>query len=76
MKKSNVYLGTIKKCTDIYNYNRRGEIWLEGQWRIGSITESFIHQYAYIVEEKAILIKISDDKFIWIDMVNNVKDVI
>lgn len=76
MKKSNVYLGTIKRCTNIYRYNQRGETWLEGSWRIGSITESFIHRYAYIVEEKAILIKIKDDEFIWIDMVNNVKDVI
>ena len=74
MQKSNVYIGTVKKCKNIYWYERRGEKYFEGDFRIGHTTFGRMRSYVDIETDEAILIKISEGRYIWFDLVDSIKD--
>ena len=67
MKSDRVYLGTIKKCTNLFGYERYGDSRYSGDFRICSTEVGFMVSYADIVSEQALLIKVNEDKYIWVD---------
>lgn len=69
MKSENIFIGTVKKCGDIYWYNQFGEERFVGDFKIGSSITGSIHKYVNIIDDKAILIKINEDKYIYFDMI-------
>lgn len=74
MKKSNVFIGTVKQCKNIYWYERRGEKYFDGDFIIGRTTFGKMRSYVDEISDKAILIKVSEDKYIWFDLVDTIKD--
>lgn len=74
MKSKDIYIGTIKKCGDIYWYEKYGEERFSPDCVIGSTTFGRIKKYAEPVCDNAILIKVDDKTFIWIDMINSKLD--
>ena len=74
MKKSDVFIGTVKQCNNIYWYERRGEKYFDGDFTIGRTTFGRMRSYVDEISDKAILIKVSEDKYIWFDLVNTIKD--
>lgn len=74
MKKNNVYIGTVKQCNNIYWYERRGEKYFEGDFRIGHTISGRTRSYADEITDKAILIKVSENSYVWFDLSNTIKD--
>ena len=70
MKSKNVFKGTIKKCEDFYSYMKYGEERYVGDFKVGKIEVGTTYKYANIIDEEAILLKMSDKKFVWLDLVN------
>jgi len=74
MKKSNVYIGTVKQCNDIYWYERRGEQYFEGDFIIGHTISGRMRNYVDVISDKAILIEVSENNYVWFDLSNTIKD--
>ena len=74
MKNKDVYVGIIKKCNNLYFYERYGEKRFVGDCQIGPVMIGSIHTYVDVVAEKAILIKVNEEQFIWLDDLNNFVD--
>ena len=70
MKSKNVFKGTIKKCEDFYSYMKYGEERYVGDFKVGKIEVGTTYKYANIIDEEAILLKMNDKKFVWLDLVN------
>jgi len=74
MKKSNIYIGTVKQCNDMYWYERRGEKYFEGDFIIGYTISGRMRSYVDVITDKAILIKVSENSYVWFDLSNTIKD--
>ena len=74
MKKSNVFIGTVKQCNNIYWYERRGEKYFDGDFVVGHTTFGRMRSYVDKISDKAILIKVSEGKYIWFDLIDTIKD--
>lgn len=64
MKGKDIYTGTIKKCTNIYNYNKYGEEHFFEEFRAGHTVIGTTHKYVDIIDEKAVLIKVDESRYI------------
>lgn len=73
--KGNVYVGKIKKCLNLYNYNLYGDERYIGDFEIGhGIEVGTLHKYTEVLNDEAILIKIADNQYVCIDDLNGVLD--
>ena len=70
MQGKDIYIGTVKKCTNLYWYEKYGDEHYYGDFRIGSTEVGTVHKYTDVIQEKAILIKVRD-KYIWVDLLTN-----
>lgn len=64
MKGKDIYTGTIKKCTDLYNYNKYGEEHYVADFRLGHSEIGTLHKYVDVIDEKVVLIKINEGSYI------------
>lgn len=71
MNSNDVFVGTIKKCKNIYCYENYGEERFIIDFIVGHTKFGEIHRYADTVYENAILIKVNESKYIWIDLLTN-----
>ena len=71
MKSKNIFIGTIKKCKNLYWYEQYGDEQYIGDFIIGQTEIGTIHRYVDIIDEKAILIKVGESKYIWVDLLTN-----
>lgn len=74
MKSGNIFTGTIKKCKDVASYNEYGEEHYSGDFRIGSTEIGTLHRYVDVISEKAILIRVREYGYIWLDKVTSKYD--
>jgi len=74
MKKSDVFIGTVKKCNNIYWYERRGEKYFEEEFIIGHTHCGRIREYVDVISDKAILVKVSEDEYVYLDLVESLID--
>lgn len=70
VNKINVYMGTVKKCLNVYNYNRFGDTRFVPMCRINSMVEGSIASYTEIVSNSQILVKQSDELYAYYDESN------
>lgn len=71
MEGKNIFIGTIKKCRDLYFYKQYGDEHYFGDYRIGHTEVGTTHKYVDIIDEEAILIKVGESKYIWVDLLAN-----
>lgn len=71
MKTKNLFTGTIKKCNNLYYYNQYGEEHYFGDMQIGKIQIGTIHRFVDVIDEKAVLIKVNEDEYIWLNTLTN-----
>lgn len=64
MKGKDIYTGTIKKCTNIYNYKKYGDEHFFEEIRTGHTVIGTTHKYVDIIDEKAVLIKVGESSYI------------
>ena len=74
MKSRDVFFGTIKKCEDLYNYKKYGDEHYTAELIIGKTEIGTTHKYADVIDEEAVLVKIDDENYMWIDMIDNKLD--
>ena len=75
MNRSNIYLGTIKKCIDAYSFERFGDSRYVGS--INNPSNSNEREiYAKPYKHNALLLKNRHDKYIDIDDINGLKDLL
>lgn len=74
MKNRDVFVGTIKKCNDLYCYKKYGETRYVGDFALRNIEVGQIQHYTDVVDDKAILIKIDEDKYVWLNSVMTIFD--
>lgn len=65
-----IYTGTVKRCTNLYWYEKYGDEHYYGDFRIGSTEVGTVHKYTDTIQENATLIKVRD-KYIWVDLLTN-----
>lgn len=65
MKKEDIYIGTIKKCNDWYNYTTRGEKYVTDNKQFNTVE---------VIENNAVLIKIGETEFIPLKSLNTFVD--
>lgn len=71
MKSKNVFIGTIKKCKDLYYYEKYGDEHYFGDFRTERCAMGTIHRYVDVIDENAVLIKVGESKYIWVDLSKN-----
>jgi len=71
MKNKDIFIGTIKKCNNLYCYNEYGEERYVGDFRTRCVESGFIHRYVDIIDEEAMLIKVNDEEYIWVNSTLN-----
>ena len=71
MQGKNIFIGTIKKCKNLYWYEKYGDEHYFGDFSIGNCEIGTMYKYVDIIDEKAILIKVGESKYIWVDSLTN-----
>lgn len=74
MKRSDIYKGTIKRCENLHCYEKYGEEHYCLDFLIEHTEFGAVEKYTSIVTEEAILIKVSENKVIWLDNIINRKE--
>lgn len=74
MKKSDILVGTIKKCNNLYRYKEYGEERYIGDFIIGHTKIGSTHKYVDTVCNEAILIKVNEDKYMWLNLLTSFTD--
>lgn len=74
MKPKYVFTGTVKRCHDVYWFNEYGDQRYVPDFRIGNIEVGSIRQYADVVDKEAVLVKVDDSQYVWLDMVKTLAD--
>lgn len=74
MKRRDILVGTIKKCKDIHNYKKFGETRRMPEFATKSIKFWTTFDYVDTITEQAILIKVSDTKYIWLKALTSIAD--
>jgi len=67
MQSERKYIGTLKVCNDLYFYERYGEARYVADFSMRSLTTGTIHIYAEVLCENAVLLKIENEKYLWIN---------
>lgn len=71
MKKSQVFVGTIKRCNNFYCYEKYGEEKYFADCRVGHTEFGTLSRYVDIIDEQAILIKVAEDEYIYLKSLKN-----
>ena len=71
MNSKGVFVGTVKKCKNIYCYENYGEERFVTDFIVGHAKLGETHKYVNVIYENAILIKVSESKYIWVDLLTN-----
>ena len=71
MYSQNIFIGTIKKCKNVYWYEKYGEEHIIGDFQIGHCEVGTIHKYVDTINDHAVLIKVDESKYIWVDLLTN-----
>jgi len=71
MQRKNIFIGTIKRCNDLYFYRKYGDEHYFGDFRMGHCEIGSTHKYVDTINEKAILIKVDKSNYIWVDLITN-----
>jgi len=71
MKTKDIYTGTIKKVNNLYCYKKYGEERYGGHFKTSSLEVGQTHKYVEVVEKSAVLIKLNDDEYVWVDFLTN-----
>ena len=70
MKQRNLVLGTIKKCVDLYGYQKYGEEREIGDFKTGGLEMGTIHRYVDVYIQKALLLKIDSGIYVYLNNIN------
>lgn len=76
IKKSKIYLGTIKKCLNAARFKEYGETRFIPQDRICSVVSGVSVSYADTYANEAVLLKGSNDKYINVNEIKSIKDLV
>ena len=76
IKQCDIFTGTIKKCDDIYFYERYGESRFVPSYRTCSTVVGSTHFYSDVVEENTLLIKVDDDNYVRVQSLNGFFEVL
>lgn len=74
MNTNQIYIGTIKKCRNIYLYENHGEKRYIGDFIINHIECGYIDNIVETITDEAILIKTNTNKYVWLNQVESLKD--
>ena len=74
MKRKDILVGTIKKCKDIRSFKKYGEKRNVPDFALKSIKFWSTFNYVDVVTDQAILIRVSDTKYIWLKAITSLKD--
>ena len=74
MNSKDIFIGTIKKCTNLYGYENYGEEHFVPEFQICSTILGSLRKYVEKIDDKAILIKVNDNNYIWLDTINTKKE--
>ena len=62
-----ILTGRIERCLDIYHYTMYGKEHVIPDFELGHITCSTFHRYTQTAYEGAILLKIDEENYIWLN---------
>ena len=62
-----ILTGRIERCLDIYHYTMYGKEHVIPDFELGHITCSTLHRYTQTAYEGAILLKIDEENYIWLN---------
>ena len=71
MKTKEVYLGTIKKCHDVYWYSMYGDSRFIPDFDSAYLGDGMVKVYAEDVNKNAVLVRVSKNQYISLDMINS-----
>ncbi len=71
MKSNDIFIGTIKRCKDLESYKKYGEEHFFCDFIICKTEIGLMYRYVDIIDEKAILIKVNETEYIWLDTLTN-----
>lgn len=74
MKNKNIFVGTIKFCNDLESYKKYGEERFVGDFEICHTQIGSLKTYVQQVDDQAILIKIDEERFIWLKSLTSIID--
>ena len=69
-----IFVGTIKKCKNLYQYKEYGEERYIGAFATGHIEFGSIYRSVDVIAENAILIKLNSKKYLWFGLLNKEDD--
>lgn len=74
MNYNRIFIGTVKQCTNVYNYEKYGEKRYVGDFIIGKTEVGRLEEYTKVIKENAILIKKKENEYIWVDSLTKLTD--
>lgn len=74
MKREDIFIGRIKKCRNVYLYKQYGDSRYVPDFSINKTEFGTIENYAYEVDSCAILIKATENQFIWLNSLTSFFD--
>ena len=73
--KKDIYVGNLKKCLDLANYMKYGDVkYIYGFSTYDGVEIGKLEKYTETIKEDVILIKINDNKYVCIDDMNGIID--
>ncbi len=72
MKRRDIYIGKVKKCKCLSGYLEYGDSRYVLDFRINKTEFGYIENNAYVVDEYAVLIKVSDKRYIWLKTIEDI----
>ena len=74
MKREDIFIGKIKKCRNVYQYKQYGDSRYVPDFSINKTEFGTIENYAYVVRDVAVLIKATENKYIWLNTLTSFID--
>lgn len=74
MNTNQIYIGTIKKCKNVYLYENHGEKRYIGDFIINHTECGYIDNIVETITDEAILIKTNTNKYVWLNQIESLKD--
>ena len=74
MKREDIYIGKIKKCRNLEGYKLYGDSRYVYDFSINKTEFGYIENNAYVVDDCAVLIRVSEYSFIWLKSITSFVD--
>ena len=74
MNSKDIFVGTVKECSDIRAYKEYGEELYIPDFVLGKTEFGTTYKYVKVVDDKAVLIKVDEKNYIWLDMLESRMD--